>query len=201
MSTFLSIIQRIFTCWKLRKNEVNVSNICKIQFLKNYVIWDVTTCDLLRTDVLEERVASMVRVKRIGEVETKLAVTSNWSTLRMYLWRRTLIFWFMVYRMFYILKWYQQLIRRTWEQNMLPKRWNTRNHSPQDQNLQGISLFAKVLFCCINRTSVTITFVLFYSGHDRKHRNILAGAPLISYQYKIATAVQMVCKNCGWIFG
>jgi hypothetical protein len=37
---------------------------------------------LVRTDVSEERSASIIRVTRIGELETTLAVTSNWYTLR-----------------------------------------------------------------------------------------------------------------------
>jgi hypothetical protein len=37
---------------------------------------------LLRTDVLEELNASFIRVTRIGELGTKLAVTSNRRTLR-----------------------------------------------------------------------------------------------------------------------
>jgi hypothetical protein len=37
---------------------------------------------LVRTDVSEERSASFIRVKRIGELETKLAVNSNRRTLR-----------------------------------------------------------------------------------------------------------------------
>jgi hypothetical protein len=37
---------------------------------------------LVRTDVSEERIASIIRVTRIGELETTLAVTSNRSTLR-----------------------------------------------------------------------------------------------------------------------
>jgi hypothetical protein len=37
--------------------------------------------DLVRTDVLEEPSASFVRVTRIGELETTLAVTSNRRTL------------------------------------------------------------------------------------------------------------------------
>jgi hypothetical protein len=36
---------------------------------------------LVRTDVLEERSASFIRVTRIGELGTTLAVTSNQSTL------------------------------------------------------------------------------------------------------------------------
>jgi hypothetical protein len=38
--------------------------------------------DLVRTDVSEERSASIIRVTRIGELGTKLAVTSNRRTLR-----------------------------------------------------------------------------------------------------------------------
>jgi hypothetical protein len=37
---------------------------------------------LVRTDVSEERIASSIRVKAIGELGTSLAVTSNGSTLR-----------------------------------------------------------------------------------------------------------------------
>jgi hypothetical protein len=37
--------------------------------------------DLVITDVSEERIASIIRVTRIGELGTTLAVTSNWSTL------------------------------------------------------------------------------------------------------------------------
>jgi hypothetical protein len=36
---------------------------------------------LVRTDVSEERNASFIRMTRIGEVKTKLAVTSNRRTL------------------------------------------------------------------------------------------------------------------------
>jgi hypothetical protein len=37
---------------------------------------------LVRTDVSEERIASLIRVTRIGELGTALAVTSNRRTLR-----------------------------------------------------------------------------------------------------------------------
>jgi hypothetical protein len=37
---------------------------------------------LVRTDVSEESIASIIRVTRIGELGTTLAVTSNRSTLR-----------------------------------------------------------------------------------------------------------------------
>jgi hypothetical protein len=38
--------------------------------------------DLVRTDVSEELSASFIRVKRIGELGTTLAVTTNRRTLR-----------------------------------------------------------------------------------------------------------------------
>jgi hypothetical protein len=41
---------------------------------------------LVRTDVSEELSASFIRVTRIGELETTLAVTSNWGTLRRNTW-------------------------------------------------------------------------------------------------------------------
>jgi hypothetical protein len=37
---------------------------------------------LIRTDVSEERIASIISVTRIGKLETTLDVTSNHSTLR-----------------------------------------------------------------------------------------------------------------------
>jgi hypothetical protein len=37
---------------------------------------------LVRTDVLQELIASVIRVTRIGELGTTLAVTSNRRTLR-----------------------------------------------------------------------------------------------------------------------
>jgi hypothetical protein len=37
---------------------------------------------LLRTEVTEEYIASLIRIKRISELEATLAVTSSWSTLR-----------------------------------------------------------------------------------------------------------------------
>jgi hypothetical protein len=50
--------------------------------MKNAVFWDVSPCGFLRTDLLEERIASINRVTRIGESGTTLALTSNRRTLR-----------------------------------------------------------------------------------------------------------------------
>jgi hypothetical protein len=45
--------------------------------MKNAVFWDVTPCGLVGTDVAEEHMASIIRVKRISELGTTLAVTRN----------------------------------------------------------------------------------------------------------------------------
>jgi hypothetical protein len=47
--------------------------------MKNGVVWDVTNIRvaLVRTDVSEELRASFIRVTRIGEIGTTLAVTSQ----------------------------------------------------------------------------------------------------------------------------
>jgi hypothetical protein len=51
--------------------------------MKNAVLWDVTRrVALVRTDVSEELSASIIRLTRIGELGTTLAVTSNRRTLR-----------------------------------------------------------------------------------------------------------------------
>jgi hypothetical protein len=45
--------------------------------MKNSVFWDVTPWGHLRVDVLEEPNVSIIRVTRIGELGTTLAVTSQ----------------------------------------------------------------------------------------------------------------------------
>jgi hypothetical protein len=50
--------------------------------MKNGDFWDVTPCGLVRTDVSEQLSASIIRVTRIGELGTTLAVTSNRHTPR-----------------------------------------------------------------------------------------------------------------------
>jgi hypothetical protein len=48
--------------------------------MKNGIFWDVRRVALIRTDVWEERSASFIRVTRMGEVGTTLAVTNNRRT-------------------------------------------------------------------------------------------------------------------------
>jgi hypothetical protein len=50
--------------------------------MKNGVFWDVKPHGSCRTDVSEGLSASFIRVTRIGELGTTLAVTSNRHTLR-----------------------------------------------------------------------------------------------------------------------
>jgi hypothetical protein len=50
--------------------------------MKNVVFWDVTQCGSRKTQLLQERYATIIRVTRIGELGTTLAVTSNRRTLR-----------------------------------------------------------------------------------------------------------------------
>jgi hypothetical protein len=50
--------------------------------IKNGVFWDVTTCGTCKNRVSEERSTSFIRVARIGELGTTLAVTSNRRTPR-----------------------------------------------------------------------------------------------------------------------
>jgi hypothetical protein len=49
--------------------------------LKNGVFWDVSRVAVVRTDISEERIAFIIRVKKVSELGTTLAVTSNRSTL------------------------------------------------------------------------------------------------------------------------
>jgi hypothetical protein len=50
--------------------------------MKNVDFWDVTPCGSVRTDVSEEFSASFIRVRKIGELGTTLAVTRNRPRLR-----------------------------------------------------------------------------------------------------------------------
>jgi hypothetical protein len=43
--------------------------------MKNVVFWDVTLCGFVRADVSEECIGSFIRVERISELGTTLAVT------------------------------------------------------------------------------------------------------------------------------
>jgi hypothetical protein len=56
--------------------------------------WMLRRVALVRTDVSEECIASIISVTIIGELGTSLAVTSNWSTLR----RRTMHLLFIIYK-------------------------------------------------------------------------------------------------------
>jgi hypothetical protein len=53
--------------------------------MTNAVFWNVMSYAFVRTDVSEEHITSIIRVTRIGEEGTTLAVTSNRSTLRVFL--------------------------------------------------------------------------------------------------------------------
>jgi hypothetical protein len=45
--------------------------------MKNAVFWELLCVALVRTDVSEERIVSIIRVTRIGEIGTMLTVTSK----------------------------------------------------------------------------------------------------------------------------
>jgi hypothetical protein len=47
--------------------------------MKDAVFWDDTPCGSCKNEVSEERIASIIKSARIGEVGTMLAVTSNRS--------------------------------------------------------------------------------------------------------------------------
>jgi hypothetical protein len=67
--------------WQFRKSVVRFEVFTAVT-MKNGVFWDVTPLALVRIDVSEELSAFFIRVTRIGELGTTLAVTSNRRTLR-----------------------------------------------------------------------------------------------------------------------
>jgi hypothetical protein len=59
-------------------------------WMKSAVFWDVTACALVRTDVSEEISTSIIRVTRIGELGSTLAVSRNRRTLHLHSMRQLL---------------------------------------------------------------------------------------------------------------
>jgi hypothetical protein len=45
--------------------------------MKNGVFWDDTRIALVRSDISEDCITSIIRVKRIGELGTTLTIASN----------------------------------------------------------------------------------------------------------------------------
>jgi hypothetical protein len=45
--------------------------------MKNVIFWDLMPWALVRTNVSEERIASIIKVERISELGTTLAATSS----------------------------------------------------------------------------------------------------------------------------
>jgi hypothetical protein len=73
---------RYFTL--ITKRATNRTSLYNVRFeistamtMKNGVFWDVTPCGSCKDRVSEELSASFIRVTRIGELGTTLAVTSN----------------------------------------------------------------------------------------------------------------------------
>jgi hypothetical protein len=68
--------------FKFNRNKETIS------FLRLLLVWRILSSGMLhhrapvRTEVLEVHIASILRVIRISELGTALAVTSNWSTLQ-----------------------------------------------------------------------------------------------------------------------
>jgi hypothetical protein len=90
MHTAALVTQMIPSSWYSNTSEIGMPGI-KILLttflqnhyvLKNAFFWDVMRVTLVTADDSEERMALISRVTRIGELGTKLAVTSNRRTLR-----------------------------------------------------------------------------------------------------------------------
>jgi hypothetical protein len=64
---------------EVRKGSRKTVSNCFLRrwIMENGIFWDVTPCGSCKTEVSEELNASVIRVTRIGELGTTLAVTSN----------------------------------------------------------------------------------------------------------------------------
>jgi hypothetical protein len=62
----------------VRQSHLNVIfEVIMAVIMKNVVSWNITPCSYVTSDFSEEFSASIIKVKRIGELGTTLAVTSN----------------------------------------------------------------------------------------------------------------------------
>jgi hypothetical protein len=78
---FMTLTYRKQRSFDLFSRQVNLY-LCKFRAvtMNNSIFLDVTLCGFLRTDVSGEYIASFIRMARIGELGTRLSVTSNKST-------------------------------------------------------------------------------------------------------------------------
>jgi hypothetical protein len=83
IQTCLSIVhmRHLQKCWEHRLTAYIRFEVFTAVTMKNGVLWDVSRVALLRIDISEELIPFM-RVARIGELGTTLAVTSTRCTLR-----------------------------------------------------------------------------------------------------------------------
>jgi hypothetical protein len=79
--------------WIIKIQYTEFLNLCFKDYerhmkINNGIFWMLRSMALVRTDVSEELSASLIRVTRIGELGTTLAVTSNWPAInsRIFVW-------------------------------------------------------------------------------------------------------------------
>jgi hypothetical protein len=149
--------------------------------------WMLHRVALIRTDISEERIASVIRVTRISELGTTLAVTSNWSLL----WRNILV---------------TLMMEATCFTEILVLTRSTRHHVPEDgilcshchQNLRSYaSYFCLSLQDYMCKTPSWAVFGALERGFDpaekRWHRKTLPKKD-ISGCWSILNLVIMKCQ-------
>jgi hypothetical protein len=88
MSEFADTWVNDCTAWRgFRCSESSCSTTLRFEVfmkvtMKNALYWDVMPVALVITGISEDRIASIIRVKRTGQLGTTLAVTGNRSRLR-----------------------------------------------------------------------------------------------------------------------
>jgi hypothetical protein len=60
--------------WSVQQTNPHFPQVKVVIFMKNPVFWIITPCGSCKNDDSEERIASIIRVTRIGELGTTLAV-------------------------------------------------------------------------------------------------------------------------------
>jgi hypothetical protein len=145
---------------------------------------------LVRINVSEEPSASIIRVTRIGELETTLAITSNWHTLQLFLYSVSrLLLWLMLFLV------HQFLSPWWWRCQVPPKRRFLQE--PHDITSQKMAFFIVTTVKTSNLTCFIFQNSIFMQS---SHRMLDLWLTFSSYPFSFICIVGMtIMGQIRWV--